>query len=247
METINGEWYMQGCDRNDPNCLHTPEELIALVKRAGFLALFAGDAPGFSVEERTPPEAWWTGDPASDPWEWRKLAAADPEIAYGKFFGKKAGFVSKAWFPALANLGRNGYDFDALYDDGFATHRAKKLMDALEPDDEARGLVLMTRDLKEKAGFGRGGEKNFEGVLTDLQMKSYLIMSDFRQRVNRQGEPYGWHIAAIGTPETKWGYAHIAAGYAEKPAESGARLTAHLTAAFPGVDEQAARRLIGVK
>ena len=57
-------------------------------------------------------------------------------------------------------------------------------MDVFELNDEAIGNEIMSNALKEKAGFGKeGGEKNFEGVLTELQMQTYLIVSDFRQRM----------------------------------------------------------------
>ena len=51
METIAGEWIMKGCRRTDPECLHSPEDLLALIQQVGFLPLFSGDIPGFSVEE----------------------------------------------------------------------------------------------------------------------------------------------------------------------------------------------------
>ena len=247
METINGEWYMKGCSRADPLCLHTPDELAALVRSVGFLPLFSNEIPGFSAEERTPADSWWTGDPASDPWEWRKLLAAEEDIAYGKFFDRKVGFVAKSWFPAFANHRRDGYDFDALFDDGLASYRAKKLMDALEPDEQARGIALMTHELKERAGFGKGGEKNFPGVLTELQMRTYLIMLDFRQRQNRRGEGYGWHIAVMATPETKWGYDFISAGYEEAPSVSGDRISRHISALFPDAEDAALRKILGLR
>lgn len=246
METVNGEWYMKGCARNDPARIRTAEELIAVVREEGFLPLFSGGVPGFSVEERTPADDWWTGDPASDPWEWRMLLAARDEIAYGKFFDQKAGFVSKEWFPAFANYRRDGYDFDALFDEGLAPYRAKKLMDALALDEQMRGRALPTYELKELAGFGNGGEKNFPGVLTQLQMQTYLIMGDFRRRRNKRGEPYGWHIAVMMTPETKWGYDHVSAGYVEAPADSRARIVRQVAARYPDADEAALRKALGL-
>ena len=51
------------------------------------------------MEENTSDLYWWTGDEAQDLWEWRRLIARSGQAAYGKFFGKKAGFVSKEWFP----------------------------------------------------------------------------------------------------------------------------------------------------
>ena len=56
-------------------------------------------------------------------------------------------------------------------------------------------------ELKRQAGFGKGGEKNFEGTVTDLQMGSYLLIRDFRRRANKKGFPYGWHISVYSTPE----------------------------------------------
>ena len=44
-------------------------------------------------------------------------------VAYGKLFAKKAGLVSREWYPGLANYRRNGYDSDARYEDGLASHR----------------------------------------------------------------------------------------------------------------------------
>jgi hypothetical protein len=49
------------------------------------------------------------------------ILARDSGIAYGKFFNKDAGFVSKSFFPTFANYRRNGYDFDALFEDELAS------------------------------------------------------------------------------------------------------------------------------
>ena len=66
---------MRGVPADDPSCIHNINELEQRVEEIGFLPLFAGDVPGFSVEEHTVPEDWWTGNPEKDPWEWRALAA----------------------------------------------------------------------------------------------------------------------------------------------------------------------------
>ena len=101
-------WVMQGLSRDDPNRIKSAEELERYVQEIGFLPLFRNEIPGFSAEERTASEDWWTGDADIDPWEWRKVIAARGNVAYGKFFDKKAGFISKEWFPVFANFRRDG-------------------------------------------------------------------------------------------------------------------------------------------
>ena len=247
MEVINGEFYMMGCSKNDPSCIHTAEELAALIREIGFLPLFSNEIRGFSVEERTVVRNWWSGDPKKDPWEWRWVLGGRNDIAYGKFFNKKAGYVSKEWFPVFANFRRNGYDFDALVGDELASYRARKIMGALELDEELNGLELLSPELKEKAGFGKGGEKNYEGILTELQMQTFLLVNDFRQKINKKGQAYGWHIAAITTPETKWGYDFIAEGYKEQPADSWEKIRAHILELFPMAEEQNVKKLMGIR
>ncbi len=95
METVNGEFIMQGCSPRSKERLKTIDDLYALIKQIGFIPLFANRITGFSVEERVTASQWWTGDEKTDPWVWRQIACVHPDIAYGKFFDKKAGFISK--------------------------------------------------------------------------------------------------------------------------------------------------------
>ena len=242
MDTVNGEWIMKGCRRTDRKCLHSPEDLLELVREIGFMPLFSNEIPGFSVEEHTPAADWWTDDPASDPWAWRQVLASNEFIAYGKFFDRKAGFVSKDWFPDFAKYRRDGYDYEGLYEDGKMKHRNRQIMDALEPDGQIRGLELLSCDLKKKAAI----EKGFEGALTELQMQTFLIMSDFRQRQNRYGIGYGWHVAALMTPETKWGY-DLVNGCGRKPEESWNRIAEQLKRYYPDAPEKDLRKIAGIR
>ena len=79
---------------------------------------------------------------------------------------------------------------------------------------------LYTHEMKEKAGFGKGGEKNFEGVLSKLQMQTYLVVKDFKPRQNKKGVEYGWAVAIMTPPEYLWGYKHVTGRYKESPEES---------------------------
>ena len=241
METIAGEWIMKGCRRTDRGCLHSPEDLLALVRKVGFLPLFSNGIPGFSVEEHTPPDDWWTDRPG-DPWAWRQQLAPNPDIAYGKFFDKKAGFVSREWFPAFANYRRDGYDWEGMYEDGKMNARCRRILDILELDENAEGLGLLSCEIRRRAAL----EKGFEGALTDLQMKGFLLMSGFRRRRNRRGEEYGWHVAELMTPETKWGYDAVNS-CGEKPEASLQRILAQIRKEYPGASGRDILRVIGIR
>ena len=240
MAVENGEWIMRGPAWEDPACIHSWQELVDWIDEVGFLPLFRNGIDGFSAEERTCPTDWWSGDADRDPWEWRQLIARSGRVAYGKFFGKKAGFISKAWFPDFANWRRDGYDFDSRWDDGLSTARQKKIMDQFTEAD-----ALLSYELKERAGFGKGGEKNFEGTVTDLQMSSYLIIRDFRQKLNKKGQPYGWPRAEYTTPEALWGAECIAAAYATDPAKSRTKVFRQIQAHFPAATEERLRAVLG--
>jgi hypothetical protein len=121
-------------------------------------------------------------------------------------------------------------------------------MDVFELDDEAVGRELMSFEVKALAGFGKdGGEKNFEGTITDLQMQTYLIMSRFAQKKNKKGESYGWHIAAMETPETKWGRDFVTSEYKADPSFSWNQIVSQVKQQFPSATDEAARRILGIR
>ena len=243
MGNEGGTWIMYGVASDDPECLHTPEELIQYIEKIGFLPLFRNDIPGFSVEERTVPDFWWSGNVERDPWEWRAILARDDRVIYGKFFNKKAGFISRKWFPYFANYRRDGYDFDALWDDEKASNKQKRIMDWFE-DEEAE---LYSFELKAQSGFGKGGEKNFDGVVTGLQMQMYLCLADFIQKKNKAGKCYGMAAAVYAKPEKKWGYEYVTSAYKEDPADSGKRIARYIHEIYPIATAEQIRKVIGVE
>lgn len=151
--------------------LHSADDLIATVEQYGFLPFFRNEIPGFSVEELCPPELWFADD-ADGPWEWKGPAARSGKCLYGKLFNKKAGFVSREWIPDFANFRRDGYDFDARWDDGLASYKDKELYETIA--DEGR---ILSKRLKEVRNYRKGGNTGFETSITRLQMQSYVISS----------------------------------------------------------------------
>ena len=92
---------------------------------------------------------------------------------------------------------------------------------------------LYSNEIKKNAGFGKGGEKGFDGTLTGLQMLTYLCVRDFRQKKNKKGEAYGWAVAVYSTPEHIFGSNNVTSAYSESPIESRERIVAHIMDVYP--------------
>ena len=241
MAIEDGEWIMRGLDWDDPSRTQSWEELIGLIDEVGFLPLFKNEVDSFSAEENTSDLYWWTGDEEQDPWEWRRLIARSGRAAYGKFFGGKAGFISRAWFPHFANWREGRLRLRQPLGRG-AGHHAAEADHGPVPDQRR---VCFSFELKRQAGFGKGGEKNFEGTVTDLQMGGYLLIRDFRRRRNKRGQEYGWHISVYSTPETLWGYDHVSSAYSVAPAESKALIDEQIWRNFPEAEQEELDAVLG--
>ena len=240
MGNESGTWIMYGLPADHPQCVHNYDELRQLINRVGFLPLFRNEIEGFSVEEFADPSYWWTGDPLRDPWEWRKDATRDPEMAYGKFFAGKAGMISREWLPLFISSRRGGYDFESLWFSGKVQFRQKKIMDCLTGVPEMPGWQL-----KREAGFGKGGEKNFDGTMTALQNMLYVVISDFRPKKNKFGLDYGWDVSVYSRPEELWGDALILEAGRLSPERSHAEICELMHDLYPDENDDRILRLIG--
>lgn len=157
---------------------------------------------------------------------------------YGKFFAGKAGFISKEWFPVFANYRRDGYDFDALYEDGKAARKDKYVYDTV-----AENGSLLTGELKKKCNYVKGGNKGFETVITRLQMETYLVVEDFEYMRDKAGNAYGWGVARYSTPERLFGEDFFYGEYKKEPGQSRKAVYGHIKRLFPEVTEKQLAKL----
>ena len=234
----DGEWIMEGLEKHDPKRIKTMDELYEYIETVGFLPLFSSRVPGFSLEELTASEAWFSGE-EEDPWEWRAIAAREGKVVYGKFFGKKAGFISKAWFPYFSAYRRDGYDFDTLYELGMASRKSKLLMDVLEAGGQVPSYVLKT-----EAGFGKNGEAGFDGAITNLMMQTYGVICGFERKLNKNGEEYGWPVAVYCTAEHRFGYDMVRSQYGLSKEEAMEKIMEQMHRLYPDASEKDIRKEI---
>lgn len=228
MVTVDGKWTMEGLERKDRKRVKSHQELTDLINEIGFLPLFKNNVKGFSVEERTDSASWWGGNREEDPWEWREIIAAEGKVAYGKFFHNKAGFVSREWYPVFAAYRRDGYDFDSRYEDGLASRKCKKIMDVFIKHE-----TLPSNEIKALAGFGKDGEKGFEGAMSLLQMQTYITLRDFKRKRNKKEEEYGWPVGVYTIPEKLFGEDYVRSAYHLEGKDAREEIIKHLLSHLP--------------
>ena len=213
------------------------EDLMRAVNDLGFLPFFQNSIEGFSVEEHVDPKIWF-GD-TEGPWEWKGPIIRELGCAYGKFFERKAVYISKEWFPDFANYRRDGYDFDARFDDELASYQDKKLFDLVDAN-----TPILSKNLKQLGNYRKGGNKGFDTVITRLQAECYVIISDFKYMTDRFGQQYGWGVAEYSTPESFMGSDFTENVYRRTPRESYERILEHLKDILPNADDKKLRKIL---
>lgn len=111
--------------------VRTKQDLIDAIGTFGIIPYFPTSISGFSLDEHCHPSVLFSEDD-NNTWYWKGPVIQETGCAYGKFFEKKAAYVRYDLFLDLANYRRDGYDFDARYDDGLAKFSDKQLFDLIE-------------------------------------------------------------------------------------------------------------------
>ncbi|MCR5210364.1 MAG: hypothetical protein K6C99_09150 [Lachnospiraceae bacterium] len=223
--------------------IKTVKDLIGVVNEAGFLPFFCSSVEGFSLEDHVSDSAWYRGSVHGrviwDAWEWKGEVLRSRELIYGKFFGGKAGFISKEWFPDFCNYRRDGYDFDARFEDGLANYKDKGVADYLEENGAA-----LTRKIKDDLNYKKGGNKGFETVITRLQMQTYVVPVNYEYSVRKSGQEFGWGNCRYDLAEKYWGKKLCTSAYKRDPDESLELMIRHLGKILPNVGEEEIGRFL---
>ena len=184
------------------------DDFTAALLAAGF-SIGGGNDEGifalipWSWNEEPPyetPVRWHTGESETDPWEWRvRVLDERNDIAYGKLFFKKSGYITREWYPYFLAARRGGRSFDEEYQGGTISHMAKRIHELLQTEG-----TLPVHGMKVLLGIGKEDKSQFDRALTELQMRLYITMCGRQQKLSRKGEEYGWSSTVFCLTDEFW-------------------------------------------
>ena len=208
----------------------TKEEMAQAVEKFPVLPFFPNNVRGLSIQEMCAPGMLFGGNYDEGCWEWKGPVIRKRTVAYGKFFNRKAGFISLQVLPEFLNYRRKAYPIkpdsteEMLLEiikenDSLTSTELKKLIFGEYKRESWDELPEASKpspghrpDFIDPEGEGLRGsqdkprkKKSLEGPLQRLQMAGRIIISDFEYKRTRNGERYGWGVARYSTPEVVFG------------------------------------------
>jgi hypothetical protein len=228
--------------------LNNFEDFIAALLNAGFstgsghtegvyaVVPFAWDeSPPFRTRVR-----WHTGDPATDPWEWRiRVLEERNDIAYAKMFFKKSGYITEEWYPYFLAARRKGMDFGEEYARGTISHSAKRIYDVVKD-----GGALPLHEIKRLGGFSREEKSRFDAAVIELQMRLYITICGAKQKVSLTGGEYGWRSTVFCAVEKFWDKAIFKRAGKISAREAAEKITDRIYKLNPDADARKIRKFI---
>ncbi len=216
--------------------VHNATELMDYIQQVGFLPLLYSGIRGFSADEAVDPDCRYVllDDGGWDwpLWKWKGPIVTEGGCVYGKFFNKKAGFVSRDWWPDLYNWRHHAHPAPS----------AGSIEETILITLREHGS-LITRELRSACGFtGPKMRSRFDGYVTRLQMACRIVTEDFVYPRDKHNHEYGWGWALLNTPEQLLG--KEACHCDRTPEESLERMLNHLSHILPRASEKQLENLI---
>ncbi|MBQ9118673.1 MAG: hypothetical protein IJY09_01285 [Lachnospiraceae bacterium] len=152
-------------------------------------------------ENATMPIKWHTGDPETDPWQWRiRVLTERKDIAYAKVFFGTSGYITREWYPYFLAVRRGEREFEDFYETGKVSVLEKDIYELIRTNGKVPLHLL-----KQDCGITKETSGKFDRVLTNLQRNLFVTMCGTAPRVSKNGEVYGWDSTVFCTVEEFWG------------------------------------------
>lgn len=216
--------------------IHSCPDLIECVQQMGFLPLLESSIDGFCAEGMMAEECRFIQFPDGSwewpLWQWKSSVLENGNCVYGKFFEKKAGFISLEWWPDFYNWRRSQSPTpakDSIED---------IILGTLRENDS-----MITKDLRAACGFtGPKMRGKFDAYINRLQMSCHIVTENFVYPTDKHGKEYGFGWALLTTPEKLLGREACLCQHSAE--ESYRRMADHLIKLLPHAKEKQILKLI---
>lgn len=241
--------------------IQSAREMIEVIKEIGIVPFSKNAVSGWSIEEMTHPDWWFSSSDELGPWDW-KIDAVREGIIYSKFISRRSAFATKELYMHLMNWRRSipvyqvavgGDSKMKTIDDRLQKYlspillrgiRECETMESAEIREFLEKEVSMeTRKLVgghlEKYLIPRIRKQAVDFLLGFLDMGTWTVVGDI-SRVYRgaQCEYKGWQRNSFTSPEALFSflYEYPSKGLLPNcsPEESKEVIINHLERLFPG-------------
>ena len=204
--------------------VNSPESMIQAIKEIGIIPFSKNSIPGWSIQEITDPDFWFTTSDQLGPWDW-KVEAVREGIVYGKFVGRKSAFATEECYRHLMNWRRSlpkyqiplGAKFKPkTLDDKLMMHLSPTLLNLIREREsldsaEIRTLLdeCVTTEVRKKVGghlekylIPNIKKQAVDFLLQFLDMGTWTIVGDITRVYRGPNCEYkGWQKNSVTTPD----------------------------------------------
>ena len=204
--------------------VNSPESMIDAIKEIGIIPFSKNIVTGWSIQEITDPDFWFTTSDQLGPWDWKVEAVRDG-IVYGKFIGRKSAFATVEFYRHLMNWRRSlpkyqvplGGKFKATtLDDKLMQHLSPTLLQLLREREslessEIRALLedSIPTEVRKKVGghlqkylIPNIKKQAVDSLLQFLDMGTWTIVGDITRVYRGPNCEYkGWQKNSVTTPD----------------------------------------------
>lgn len=216
--------------------IHSCPELMGYINKVGFLPLLDMGIGQWSAEAVLDEDCQYVVLPDGGwewpLWEWKGDIIRESGCAYGKFFGQKATFITREWWPDFCNYRRSVHP----------RPEEGSIEDTILEILSLNGSMI-TRELRKACGFtGPKMRSKFDGFISRLQMGGWIVTEDFVYPHDKHGQKYGWGWSLLTTPENL--FAREACHPDRTPEESYQRLIDQFHKILPELTDKEIEKLI---
>ena len=163
------------------------QDFVEQVNEMGFLPM-SGLTPGLpSLGDLTPDGNWHTGDPDTDPWQWKDRAAREKKLAYGCILNGQKGFVSSQLYAAFYTAFHPPEPMPVRWAEGLVDRTTWSLWNLFEKQS-----VVNTFEAHRMLAGNSSSSSRIDSRLQALQAAYYITGAGNARKVSRAGQGYGW-------------------------------------------------------